>query len=330
MERDYIGVDLHKAFFQVATVTGEGTLAWEARFPRTAAGLQGFLARCSPASEVAVEASGPTWTFADQVCPHVGKLVVVDPSRTRLKAGYAAKTDRLDARRLADALRRESVVRVYYPPPAIRELRELCRYRVSLARTRARVKQRVRALLLRTGSPDVTATDLAGVRGQQELAALSVAGWAGRSLTGWQDLLQTLTRLVAAVQTDVERVALADPIVTALRAIPGVGPVLGLVIRAEIGCITRFARADQLACYAGVVPRVHQSGNRCYYGRTIKQGSPWLRWALIEAAIHGPKRRDETGRWARRLSLQKGALKARVAIARALCDEVFVTWRQVG
>ena len=54
--------------------------------------------------------------------------------RTKLKAGYAAKTDRLDARRLADALRRDSVVGIYYPPVAIRELRELCRARYASCR----------------------------------------------------------------------------------------------------------------------------------------------------------------------------------------------------
>jgi transposase len=76
---------------------------------------------------------------------------VIDPRKTRLRAGVAAKTDNLDARRLADALRRDSVVPVYYPPPAIRELRELCRHRGSLVRLRVTLKQRRHALLLRQG-----------------------------------------------------------------------------------------------------------------------------------------------------------------------------------
>ena len=57
-----------------------------------------------------------------------------------------------------------------------------------------------------------------------------------------------------------------------------------------------------------------------------KTGSPWLRWALIEAAIHQLRRADDFGRWARRLAVKIGLLKARVAVARALCDEIFVTW----
>ena len=81
----------------------------------------------------------------------MGAVQVVDARKTRLKAGYAAKTDRLDAQRLADALRRDSVVGIYYPPAAIRDLREMCRYRCHLARLQASVKQRIHALLLRQG-----------------------------------------------------------------------------------------------------------------------------------------------------------------------------------
>jgi hypothetical protein len=51
-----------------------------------------------------------------------------------------------------------------------------------------------------------------------------------------------------------------------------------------------------------------------------------LRWALIEVAIHQFRRQDDFGRWARRLAVKLGGLKARVAVARALCDEVFVAW----
>ena len=61
----YIGVDLHKAFFQVCAVTEAGTPAWEARFPRTTEGLAAFRTRCGPGVAVAVEASTPTWHFAD-------------------------------------------------------------------------------------------------------------------------------------------------------------------------------------------------------------------------------------------------------------------------
>ena len=154
MTDQYIGIDLHKAFFQACAVTPGGERLWEGRFPRTAAGLEALTARCTPRTALAVEASTPTWHFADALVGAVGDLRIVDPLKTKLKAGYAAKTDRLDARRLADALRRDSVVGIYYPPLAIRELRELCRTRHALVQVRTALINRLRAQLLRQGITD--------------------------------------------------------------------------------------------------------------------------------------------------------------------------------
>ena len=142
MEREYIGIDLHKAFFQVCAMSSTGERLWEQRLPTRDGGIAAFLTRCGPHSQVAVEASSPTWAFVDRVVGQVGAVHVVDTRKTRIKAGFAAKTDRLDARRLADALRRDSVVGIYYPPVAVRELRELCRYRYAVIQVRTGVVRR--------------------------------------------------------------------------------------------------------------------------------------------------------------------------------------------
>jgi transposase len=117
-----------------------------------------------------------------------------------------------------------------------------------------------------------------------------------------------------------------DAIAQALDARPGFGPVFSLTVRAEVGTIVRFPDGPHLASYAGLVPRVEGSGTRRWTGHITKTGSPWLRWTLIEAAIHQFRRPDDFGRWARRLAFRIGGLKARVAVARALCEEVFQVW----
>ena len=81
-------------------------------------------------------------------------LPIVDPLKIKLKAGYAAKTDRLDARRLADALRCYSVVGLCYPPLAVRDMRSFAGGRHALVQVRTCMIQRLRALLLRHGLAD--------------------------------------------------------------------------------------------------------------------------------------------------------------------------------
>lgn len=328
MTDQYIGIDLHKAFFQACAVTGSGERLWEGRFPRTAAGLTALTARCTTRSAVAVEASTPTWHFADGLVAAVGDLRIVDPLKTKLKAGFAAKTDRLDARRLADALRRDSVVGIYYPSLAIRELRELCRARHALVHVRTALINRLRAVLLRQGLAD--ARRLAKTADDGWLETLALPPRAQASVTALRHVLRVVRTETAVADAAVRRATDDDPIAITLQQLMGVGPVLALTIRAEIGAIHRFPTGGHLASYAGLVPRVAMSAGRYRYGRITKRGSPWLRWALIEAAMHGTKRTDRIGRWGRGLAVRKGALKARVALARVLCAEIHRLWSGIA
>jgi transposase len=324
VEREYIGIDLHKAFFQACAITSTAERRWEEQWPTSEGGIVALLTRCGPHSHVAVEASSPTWAFVDRIVDRVGAVHVVDTRKTRIKAGYAAKTDRLDARRLADALRRESVVGIYYPPPAIRDLRELGRYRCQLARLQASLKQRIHALLLRHGA--ATPKGLFTQRGLRWLEGVTLGGWAQDELRGLQQVLADVRTQLVPVFTAIRTIAATDPIARRLDQQPGFGPVFSVTLRAEIGTITRFPDGPHLASYAGLVPRVAWSAGRRWTGRITKTGSPWLRWTLIEAAIHQFRRQDDFGRWARRLAVKTGGLKARVAVARALCTEVFHAW----
>ena len=328
MRDQYIGIDLHKAFFQACAVTATGERLWEGRFPRTAAGLTALTARCTPRSALAVEASTPTWHFADGVAPAVGDLRIVDPLRTKLKAGYAAKTDRLDARRLADALRRDSVVGIYYPPLAIRELRELCRQRQALVHVRTAIINRLRAVLLRQGLSD--ARRLAMTADDRWLETLGLPPRAAASVTGLRQVLTIVRTQTQQLDAEVQQAAAHDPIATALQQLRGIGPILALTIRAEVGDIGRFPTPGQRASYAGLVPRVDASAGRIRYGRITRRGSPWLRWALVEAAVHGTRRTDRVGRWGRGLAVRKGALKARVALARVLAEEIHRLWTGIA
>lgn len=324
MINQYIGIDLHQAFFQACAVDRDGARLWEGRFARDAEGFAALRARCTAGSALAVEAMTPAWHFADGMRDAVRDLRIVDSLKTKLKAGYAAKTDRLDARRLADALRRDSVVGIYYPPIEVRELRELCRYRHAIVQTRTALINRLRAVLLRQGIAD--ARRLAKTRDDRWVTHWPLPPRAQASVVGLHRLLTAVREESQRVEAEVVRVAAADAVATQLQQLRGIGPVIGLTLRAEIGDIGRFATPAQLASYAGLVPRVAASASRIYRGRITRRGSPWLRWALVEAAIHATGRTDRVGKWGRRLIVRKGALKARVALARVLAEEVHRCW----
>lgn len=223
-------------------------------------------------------------------------------------------------------MRCDSVVSLYVPPPAIRELREVCRSRHQLVRLRTRLVQMLRALLLRTGVADAPMRRLYSARGLAWLEQVVLPPAMAASCQRLSHLLRLVQEDVQTADALVAARAQTDPIAHALDGLVGIGPVLALTLRAEIGDIARFPGGPQLASYAGIVPRVAFSAGRGYAGRITRAGAPWVRWALVEAAVHAMKRPDALGRWARGLARHKGVPKARVALARRLCDEIVRVW----
>jgi transposase len=119
------------------------------------------------------------------------------------------------------------------------------------------------------------------------------------ALTRWRHVLTAIQAEAVAADAGVAARAQGDPIARRLDMLVGIGPVLALTIRAKIGDIARFRRGAELASYAGLVPRVDASASRYRTGPITREGSPWLRWAFVEAAVHGIRRPDGVGRWAR-------------------------------
>jgi transposase len=113
-----------------------------------------------------------------------------------------------------------------------------------------------------------------------------------------------------------------DPGYRTIQQIPGVGPTLAAVFVAEIGDITRFHRPQQLASWAGLTPKHHESDTTVHRGRITKQGSRLVRWAAVEAVQRvGPRTR--LGQYRDRVAARRGRNIGVVAAARELLTLVF-------
>jgi len=116
------------------------------------------------------------------------------------------------------------------------------------------------------------------------------------------------------------------PYVELLTTAPGIGWVLGYTIASEIGDISRFSSPKKLVGYTGLCPRVYQSGGKDHRGPISKNGPKYLRWALIEAAVHAarhPHYAEHYQRTATRLGRQRGKKVARVEVARKLAEAIW-------
>jgi len=145
--------------------------------------------------------------------------------------------------------------------------------------------------------------------------------------------VQSLRRLMDDLEDEIDlferltrgRLA-ADPGYTAVQQLPGVGPILGAVFVAEIGDVSRFATAAQLACWAGLTPKHHESDTHVHRGRITKQGSRLVRWAAVESVkALGPT--SVVGAYKKHVADRRGKNVGTVAAARKQIEFVFYALR---
>ena len=319
---EYFGLDVHKRYTVFTHVDERGRLLGQGRVSNDAESLSQLIARSAEPAKVVLEAGGIWPVFTDALEDHALEVVLAHPLKTRAIASARIKTDRIDSATLAHLLRTDLVPRSYLAPQSLRETREVLRFRVQLVRLRTAVKNRVHALLAMRGLSSPV-SDLFGRAGRRWLAELELPAVPRRAINGYLAILETMNVQIRGVESEIRRRVRESPEARRLWSIPGVGRFGALLILAEIGDVRRFPDARHLISYAGLAPSVHSSGGRTYHGRITKQGSPLLRWILVEAAVAASRREGELRDRYRRVAQRKGPKTARVALARHLLTIVY-------
>jgi transposase len=261
------------------------------------------------------------------------------------------KTDKLDAVWLCKVAERQMIRPSFVPPPEIRRLRDVTRYRIDLVGVRGAEKNRVEKLLEDAQIKlSVVASDIFGVSGRAMMAAL-IAGernpktlaqlarsrmrtkigaleeaFTGHFTDHHAFLLAKMLARVDAIdagiaELDAKIEELIAPFATAvarLDEIPGIGPVAAAVIIAEIGIdMSRFPTAAHLASWAKFTPGVKESAGKKKGKGSTGHGNAYLARVLGEAAVGASKTGTFLGERYRRVARRRGKKKAIVAVGRS-------------
>src|SRR6266576_120040 len=323
----YAGLDLSRKRLDFCLLDQLGEKVEVGAAPTDADGLRGLAARIGRFREpvfAAIESMNGARFVHDQLEQAGWDVEIADAIKVKGLAPLACKTDRIDAWVLAELARRDLVPAIWLPDPAVRAERERARFRLHLVRHRTALKNRIHATLLAFGKP-CPVSDLFGVAGRELLDRLEVPQrWRG-TLDASLQLIEDLDGQVRSCERELRALGADHEYVPILMSARGIAWVLGYTIAAEIGDISRFDSPSKLCGYTGLCPRVHQSGERDHRGSLAKNGPKYLRWALIEAAVHAassPVYRERYQRTAKRLGRQRGKKVARVDIARKLAEAI--------
>jgi len=325
---DNIGLDLHKRESQLCILSDEGEIV-EQRIRTSRERFTEVLGGRPPAC-VLLEAS----TESEWVARHLEALghevIVADPSFAPMHATRRrrVKTDRRDARTLAEACRLGAFRRAHRLSEVQRHVRAELAVRDALVRTRTRyigvIKALVRRDSLRVASGEP-------IHLLPKLAALPLPPPLASELAPLLTLFEPLNGEIVAADRRLERRASADPVAARLATAPSVGPVTATAFVATLDEVTRFTSAHQVEAYLGLTPGEHSSGDQQHRGRITKTGNTRARWLLVEAGwrlLRSTQPEAAALRaWGEQVARRRGRRIAAVALARRLAGILYAMWR---
>ena len=305
----YGGLDIHKESITGCVLDEQGMLVREHTFPPTKKAVESFTAGLSNADTIfAMEACG-LWQGAYKMFSDLGFTVkLANPKKTHDIASNK-KTDKVDARILADLLRTRYLPEVWIPTDEIIELRDITRYKSRLTRTRVQIQNKIKSILLMKG--------IAYRKTIWNESSLKKLEKQDPQLKSYIHLYRVYKKEEEQMKRRIEKIARNKKLPSLLLTMKGVGPLSALIIYAEIGDIHRFASPKELISYAGLCPGIYQSGERMKTKKNTMVNN-WLKWILYECSGIAIKLDPRFTQYFNKMKQKKNYQTARRATARKM------------
>ncbi len=326
--RQYVGLDVHKNFVYGVVKDRQGNTLFEKKFKTEPQEIEMFLLNVRKDDSIFAIESCSCWQYVYDYLDDVGyNLVLAHPAGVKGLKKLRKHTDPDDAELLADLLRSNMLPLSYAAPWDIRVKRQITRHRHSLTDLENQVMNKVHAILLRHGINNLPYSDAFCKKGIQYLQSIDLPGCDRFELDQYIGLIQMLEQQRGETSEVIEQIGSDDPAVRLVMSMPGMGYYNATTFVGEVGDIRRFENRDRLASFAGIVPRVHQSGETTRYGGITKRGNINLRHVMIQAANVAVQHDRTLKKTYLRLMLKKGHQKAITAVARRMVTLLYVCIR---
>lgn len=323
----FIGLDVHKCTYSVALFSPTDGLIETYTCPADVQGLvKQFLNFNFTISGIAYE-TGPTGFGLARALRKAGFTVTV-AAASRIPRGAApgAKSDRIDASKLAQYLSAGLLKCVAIPTVEEEGYRALVRRRKRVSEIRAKCKQRIKAILLFQGIEEPTSLTSWTKSAEADLLALDLDDFNKQALASTVRELGFLTHELAKLDTEINTATkqLHPEAFSKLTSISGVGTIAASTFLAEVFDAKRFKRAEEVASYLGLAPIVSRSGDGPVRAKLRPVGQRRLRGLLVEAAWQWTWRDGDAKNLYNHYFAKSGiGQKAIVAVARKLAIKLW-------
>lgn len=330
----FVGVDLHKQTIVLCVmevVEGKRTVTATKRLQcRDEEGIRGFFEELGT-FQVVVEATANYEWFLLMIEDLAERCVLAHPKKLRIIAESTRKSDKIDARVLAEFLAIDMIPEAYRPSPRIQQYRMLVRHRRWLQGRITSVKCKLRN---KAAYYNADVADLFTKRGQEHLAAIAMSASDRFECLHLQELWQWCESKLKATDKELAKFRESAPLAerearAVLSTIPWVGPVTIDIVLSELGDWRRFRSAKRVVSYAGLDPGSRESAGKAQQLKISKEGSRLLRWAMVETAWRLVNTSRRWGTIFEKLVRNTGSKKrAIVGVARRVLCVIFAMLRE--
>jgi transposase len=323
--KQYIGLDVHKKFVYGVVKDKDGSLIFKKKFNTEPHEMDMFLLNVMKDDSIIAIESCSCWQYVHDYLMDAGyNVVLAHPLGVKALKKLRKHTDPDDAELLADLLRTNMLPRSYVAPDDIRVKRQITRHREALTDVQTQIMNMSHAVLLRHGIHNLPYKDAFCKKGIQYLFSLDLPGCDRFELDQYLEVIQMLEKKKGDTTETIEKIAADDPAVRLVMTMPGMGHYNATSYVAEVGDVRRFDHMDKVASFAGLVPKIHQSGERTKLGHITKRGSTHLRHVMVQAANVAVQHDKTLGKMYKRLAPRMGHQKAIVAVARRMVTLLYV------
>lgn len=253
----YIAFDSHKRYTLARVEAADGTKLTEQRIEHKRGAIRKFLAGYAPGSPVAVETIGNWYWLVSEIEDEKMRPRLVHTGKAKVMMGQINKTDKLDAKGLNMLQRAGTLPEVWIPPGELRDKRELTRGRMVLVRQRTQLKCRIHSVLAKYGLQIDEVTNIFGKAGRKlvDAALKQVPPQTQYISSQMLKQIDNLSQEIDELEQRIQELLSPNEQVQLLRSLPGVGPLLSVVIWLEMGEVERFASAERFSSYSGIRPK---------------------------------------------------------------------------
>ena len=318
----YVGADLHKEQTWFYIMDRNGSKIESKSIANSPDSLKSYFATIPTPFTLAVEATYNWYFFIDIAEKFAQHVYLANSYELKAFAKRHKKTDKIDARLIADILRKGFLPVVFIPNQSIRNLKELLHYRINLVRDRCRNIFRLKNTMDKLGAD--SSGDFTTEKRLRMIPTDSLPNRYRYIISGYIDRVVALSQRIHSMKTYLKNELLEDKEIQNLITIDGLDYFSAALIKSEIADINRFASFNRLCAYAGLAPRVSQSGDKtAHHGALMVNRRKNLQWILIETVFHFIKATPERQARYKELKSRKGANTAKVIMARQMLKIIY-------